>query len=136
MCPFTDERDTCVEARWLAFIRRHIIAKAYLTVLSNDGLFIQDHTIDHASAADNCIKEHDGVAYHRAILDNDARRKHAILDMPIDDATMGDQATRHLIAATHVCRWALFTTCMNDPGRIIEIKSRVVTEQFHVGLPV
>src|ERR1700736_6466265 len=110
---FADERYAGVQPGRFQPVRRHIIAVANLAVLADDSLFIQDRTINHAASADYGVKEHDGVANNRVLLDDDARREHAALDSSLDDATMRDQATDDLCPAANMGGWPLLAPGMN-----------------------
>src|SRR5690349_1039326 len=136
MCAFTDERDAGVQAGGFQLVRCHIISIADLTVLANHHLFIQDGTIYDAASAYDCVKEYDRISHHRAFLDDNSRREHTAFNMTFDDTSMRNKAARDMCSATHMRRRSLFATCMNHPGRIVEIEGRLIVKQRHMRFPI
>src|SRR5712692_9007763 len=133
---FADERDACVQSTGFQLVRRQIISVANLAMLADDDLFIQDRTVNHATGTDDGVKEHDGVPHNRALLDDDARREHAPLNLSLDDTAVRDQAAGDLRPAANMSRWSLLAARVNHPRWIIEVEGGAVTKQLHMRLTV
>src|SRR5579883_1721440 len=133
MSALADQRDADVEPRRLQPVRRHIVTVANLTLFADDHLLIRDGVINAAASADDGVEEQDGIAHDRALLDDNAWGKHAMLDAPFDDAAVRDQAIHHLRPFADMGRRTLLATRMNDPGGIVQIEGGAITEQRHMG---
>src|SRR4051794_21175873 len=135
MRAFADQCDTPVQQLRLQLIWRRIIAIANLALLAYYNLFIHNYLVNHTAGADDGIKEQDGIAYNRTLLNNHTRRKHTALDMSLDDAAVRNQTFNDLRTTVNMGRRPLFAACVNHPGWIIEVEGGVIIQQFHVRFP-